>query len=230
MLNITWLSHSSFLVQHEKWSLLFDPYFTGNPKAKTEARDVRCTHVFCSHAHEDHSVDVIEIAERNQAPIFAPYELSEYFSAKTKLPVFDLMTGGTVKTEFGRVQLTPAWHSSAREMPEGQNLALGEAAGFLVTIGGKIVYHAGDTALFSDMRLLARQPIDVAFLPIGDYYTMGIDDAVAALDLLCPRLTFPMHYNTTEKIAVDPDEFVGKAAAAGHRVKVLSVGETFSFS
>lgn len=228
MLKITWLSHSCFLVEQDQWQLLFDPYFTGNPTAKTTADRVNCTHVFCSHAHEDHSVDVLEIAERNGASIFAPYELAEHFAAQTKCPVYDLMTGGSVRTDFGRVQLTPALHSSAKEMPSGKNIPLGEAAGFLVTIGSQVIYHAGDTALFSDMRLIGRTPIDVAFLPIGDFYTMGIDDAVVALEFLCPRLALPMHYNTNEKIMVDPHEFASKAAAAGHQVKVLSIGETIT--
>lgn len=228
MLKITWLSHSCFLLEKDRWQLLFDPYLTGNPAAKIKPAQVKCTHVFCSHAHEDHSVDVVEIADRNGAAIFAPYELAEHFAAQTKCRVFDLMTGGSVATDFGRVQLTPAWHSSSREMPSGKNIPLGEAAGFLVNIGAQVVYHAGDTALFSDMRLIGRTTIDVALLPIGDFYTMGINDAVTALDYLCPRLTLPMHYNTNEKIAVDPHEFVQKAAAAGHRAQVLAVGETIS--
>ncbi len=224
-MRITWHSHSCFSVEADSVHLLFDPFLSRNPKARISAESVRCTHIFCSHAHDDHIADAADIARRNRAPLFAPYELAEYFSAQG-LEAIDLMHGGGVETDFGHVKLTPAIHSSAIELGEGKNLAMGNPGGFLVRLSGKRIYHAGDTALFSDMHLIGRDPIDVAMLPVGDFYTMGIDDAVAALDYLCPKLALPMHYNTTEKIRVKPRDFVEKAARAGHHARVLDVEET----
>lgn len=222
-MRITWHSHSCFTFEDDQFVLLFDPYLSGNALARIRSSDVRCTHVFCTHAHEDHVGDALEIAQRNDARIFAPFELAEHLAANGAKTV-DLMPGGGIKTDFGHVKMIPAVHSSAREPGEGKNLAMGIPAGFLVRLGESTFYHAGDTALFSDMRLLGE--MDVACLPIGDFYTMGIDDAVTALDYLCPKLALPMHYNTNEKIRADPQEFARKAAAAGHRVRVLAVEES----
>jgi len=193
-----------------------------------KAADVRCDFIFCSHAHEDHTADALEIARNNHAPIVAPYELAEYFAAQGAETV-DLMQGGSASLAFGRVKLTPAIHSSALELGNGRNLPLGEPGGFIVSAEGKKVYHAGDTALFSDMQLIGRAGLDLALLPIGDWYTMGIDDAVDALDLLVPRLAVPMHYNTHDKIRVDPQAFVDRAAARGQAVRVLTPGGSLEF-
>jgi L-ascorbate metabolism protein UlaG (beta-lactamase superfamily) len=224
-MRITWYSHSCFLVEEGPHRLLFDPWLTDNPRAPLAAADVRCTHILCSHAHDDHSKDVIEIAKNCGATIIAPFELAEYFSA-LGLDTIDPMQGGTVPLPFGQVQLTQAIHSSSRELPEGENAAMGIAAGFVVTLGKRRLYFAGDTALFSDMRLIGRKTLDVAFLPIGDWYTMGTEDALVALDYLCPSVTLPMHFNTSEKILADPQAFARRAAEAGHRVSVLEVNQS----
>lgn len=224
-MRITWLSHSCFLIESGPHRLLVDPYLTGNPRAPVAASEMRCTHVLCTHAHEDHLGDSLQIAQANQAPIIAAYELAEYLSAHGARTI-DLMPGGSAHLEFGQVQLTPAIHSCALEQPKGANLPLGIACGLLLTVDGKRIYHAGDTALFSDLRLIGRHQIDVACVPVGDWYTMGIDDAVLALEYLCPELTLPMHYGTNNKIAADPHAFARKAAEAGHRVRVLAPGES----
>lgn len=208
--------------------LLFDPFLNANPVAPIRAADVRCDFVLCSHAHDDHMADALEIAQANQATIIASYELAEYFSSLGAQTI-DLMPGGSAACAFGRVKQTPAVHSSSLELGDGRTQAMGIAAGFVVTIEGKKIYHAGDTALFGDMQYIGREGLDLALLPIGDWYTMGIADAVGALDLLRPRLCLPMHYNTHEKIRVDPQAFVALAAAAGHAVKVLSPGESLEF-
>jgi L-ascorbate metabolism protein UlaG (beta-lactamase superfamily) len=227
-MRLTWFGHSCFLLEAGTYQLLFDPWLNQNPVSPVKAADVRCDFIFCSHAHEDHTADALEIARNNHAPIVAPYELAEYFAAQGAKTV-DLMQGGSANLAFGRVKLTPAIHSSALELGNGRNLPLGEPGGFIVSAEGKKVYHAGDTALFSDMQLVGRAGLDLALLPIGDWYTMGIDDAVDALDLLVPRLAVPMHYNTHDKIRVDPQAFVGRAAARGHAVHVLKPGGSLEF-
>lgn len=225
-MRVTWYSHSCFLVESGPFGLLFDPYFTGNPSAPIQARDVRCTHVFCSHAHVDHLGDAVDLSRANDAPVVTGYELAEHLAAQG-VKTIDLMIGGAANLPFGRVKATPALHSCALELEAGKNLPLGVAVGFLVTIDGKRLYHAGDTGLFSDMRLIGRGGLDLAMLPVGDWYTMGIEDAVLALEYLCPAVTLPMHYGTNEKIQTDPHAFAREAAAAGHRVVVLNPGEAF---
>jgi L-ascorbate metabolism protein UlaG (beta-lactamase superfamily) len=227
-MRLTWFGHSCFLLETGTHRLLFDPWLNQNPVSPVKAADVRCDFIFCSHAHEDHTADALEIARNNHAPIVAPYELAEYFAAQGAETV-DLMQGGSASLAFGRVKLTPAIHSSALELGNGRNLPLGEPGGFIVSAEGKKVYHAGDTALFSDMQLIGRAGLDLALLPIGDWYTMGIDDAVDALDLLVPRLAVPMHYNTHDKIRVDPQAFVDRAAARGQAVRVLTPGGSLEF-
>jgi len=227
-MRLTWFGHSCFLLETGAHRLLFDPWLNNNPVAPVKAAEVQCDFIFCSHAHDDHIADALEIARNHHAPIVAPYELAEYFAAQGAATV-DLMQGGSAPLPFGRVKLTPAIHSSALELGNGRNLPLGEPGGFIVSVGDKKLYHAGDTALFSDMRLIGRAGLDVALLPIGDWYTMGIDDAVDALDLLTPRLALPMHYNTHDKIRVDPQAFVALAAARGHTVRLLEPGGWLEF-
>jgi L-ascorbate metabolism protein UlaG (beta-lactamase superfamily) len=227
-MRLTWFGHSCFLLETGTHRLLFDPWLNTNPVSPVKAADVRCDFIFCSHAHEDHTEDALEIARNNHAPIIAPYELAEYFAAQGATTI-DPMQGGSAVLPFGRVKLTLAIHSSSLELGNGRNLPLGEPAGFVVSVEGRKIYHAGDTALFSDMRLIGHIGLDLALLPIGDWYTMGIDDAVDALDLLTPRLAVPMHFNTHEKIRVDPQAFVTRASARGHTVSVLKPGSTLEF-
>lgn len=225
---LTWFGHSCFLLDTGAHRLLFDPWLNTNPVAPVKAADVRCDFIFCTHAHEDHSADVLEIARANRATVIAPYELAEYFASKGATTI-DLLHGGSASLPFGRVKLTPALHSSSLELGEGRNLPLGEPGGFIVTAADKTIYHAGDTALFSDMRLIGRTRLDLALLPIGDWYTMGIVDAVDSLDYLTPKLAVPMHYNTSDKIRVDPQAFVTRAAARGHTVRLLEPGGSLEF-
>ena len=227
-MRLTWFGHSCFLLETGTHRLLFDPWLNNNPVSPVKAAKVQCDFIFCSHAHDDHIADALEIARNNRAPIVAPYELAEYFAAQGAATI-DLMQGGSASLPFGRVKLTPAIHSSSLELGEGRNLPLGEPGGFIVTAGGKKLYHAGDTALFSDMQLIGRTGLDVALIPIGDWYTTGIDDAVDALDLLAPKLAVPMHYNTHDKIRVDPQVFVTQAAARGHVVRLLEPGGSLEF-
>jgi L-ascorbate metabolism protein UlaG (beta-lactamase superfamily) len=227
-MRLTSYGHSCFRLEVSGTRLVFDPYLTENPHRRTELADVPCDYVLCTHAHLDHSCDALALARLHRATIVAPYELAEYFGAQG-VPTIDLMPGGGVTLPWGRIEMTPAIHSSSIEQADGKNIAMGVASGLVVRADGKSLYHAGDTALFSDMSLIGRRGLDVALVPIGDFYTMGPDDAVAALDLLRPRLAVPIHYNTNDKIRQDPHAFAAKAATAGHQVRVLSAGQTLDF-
>ena len=176
-MRLTSFGHACFLVEFAGQRFVFDPYLKENPHGRVELARVPCDFVLCSHAHEDHIADALELAKLHRATIVAPYELAEYFGALGALTL-DLMPGGGVNFPWGRIQMTPAIHSSALEKPGGENIAMGAPCGYLVRAGGQSVYHAGDTALFGDMALIGRGGLDLALVPIGDRYTMGPADAV----------------------------------------------------
>lgn len=224
-MRLTYFGHSAFLLEIANTRLLFDPYLRNNPHGAVDPATVPCDLVICSHAHEDHVGDALELARLHHAKIVAPYELAEHFAAQGASTI-DLMPGGGVNLPWGRLEMTPALHSSALELGGGKTKSMGVASGCVVRAGGRSLYHAGDTALFGDMRLIGRHGLDVALLPIGDFYTMGPADAVEALHLLRPRLAIPMHYNSNEKIRVDPQLFAVEARRTGHPVRVMAPGET----
>jgi L-ascorbate metabolism protein UlaG (beta-lactamase superfamily) len=222
---LTSFGHSCFLVEGGGVRLVFDPWLTDNPHGPTDPATVSCNFVLCSHAHGDHIADALNLARLHRATIVAPFELAEYFAAQEATTI-DLMPGGGMNFPWGRLQMTPAIHSSSIELPNGENRAMGVASGYVVRLADRTLYHAGDTALFGDMALIGRHKLDLALIPIGDFYTMGPDDALEALNLLHPRLAVPMHYNTHEKIRIDADAFAARAAAAGHEVRLLRQGES----
>jgi L-ascorbate metabolism protein UlaG (beta-lactamase superfamily) len=205
--------------------IVFDPYFSENPHRAVDPHTVRCDYILCSHAHDDHIHDALALARAHRAKIVASYELALHFE-RLGVATIDLMPGGCVDLPWGRIRMTPAIHSSSLELPDGTTRACGVACGFVVHAGRRAIYHAGDTALFSDMSLIGRHGLDVALIPIGDYYTMGPEDALEALRLLRPKLAVPTHYNTNEKIRQDPQAFAAVAATAGHSVRVMNAGDT----
>jgi L-ascorbate metabolism protein UlaG (beta-lactamase superfamily) len=223
-MRITYHGHSCFLIETAGHRLLVDPFISGNPLATARADSIECDFILLSHGHDDHTLDALPIAKRCGATIIAAFELAEYLGAQGA-KVHDMNPGGARDFPFGRVKLTPAIHSSSTG--GGLNpVYLGQPCGLLLKADGRTLYHAGDTALFSDMQLIGRGGIDLAMLPIGDNYTMGIDDAVDALGFLKPALAVPMHYNTFPPIQVDASRFVAQAAAAGFKARAMAVGET----
>ena len=225
-MKITYLAHSCFLVEAAKARLIIDPYLTGSPLAPLKASDVTADFILCSHGHEDHTGDALGIAKRCGAIIIANYEIAEYFGAKGA-KTHGLNPGGASSFPFGRVKLTIAHHSSS--VDAGLNpVYLGNPCGILLQADGRTIYHAGDTALFLDMELIGRTGLDLAMVPIGDNYTMGVEDAAMALDLLKPKVAVPMHFNTWPIIAADADRFAKLASGAGHPVKVLKPGESMT--
>jgi len=186
-------------------------------------------YVLLTHGHGDHLGDGIEIAKANNATIIAPFELASY-CGKQGVQVHPMHIGGGHDFPFGRVKLTIAHHGSGADLG-GDSLAyMGNPCGFLVTMDGKTLYHAGDTGLFLDMKLIGeRAKIDVALLPIGDNFTMGAEDAVTAASFLRPEVTIPMHFNTFDVIEADPYAFQQSAETAGHKVVVLDFGGSFEF-
>lgn len=222
-MKLTYFGHSAFLLEIAGQRLAFDPYLRRNPHGAVDPASVPCEYVLVSHAHDDHLGDALELSRLHGATIAAPYELAEHLAAQGA-KTLDLMPGGGVTLPWGRIEMTPAIHGSALEFGDGKTQSIGPASGYVVRAGGRAVYHAGDTALFSDMQLIARRGLDVALIPIGDFYTMGPDDALTALDFLRPRLAIPMHFNSNDRTRADAPAFAAAAARAGHNVRVLAAG------
>ena len=225
-MDLTYLSHSCFLLETSTHRLIIDPFLTGNPLAEVTADEIECDFILVSHGHEDHLGDAVKISQRTGATIIANFEVAMICTQRGAKKVHPMNPGGGWDFPFGRVKMTVAHHSSSNQTPDGF-LYLGNPCGLLMVADGKTVYHAGDTALFGDMKLIGElNPIDVALLPIGDNFTMGPDDAAMAAKFLGAGLSIPMHYNTFDLIKVDPLRFVQRVEANGQRARVLEIGES----
>ncbi len=227
MATLTYFGHSAFSLETDGHRIVIDPFFTGNPLAPIKADEVKCNYIIISHGHGDHIGDAISIAKRNKTTVIANYEIATWCGSQG-VNAHAMHIGGSHAFPFGRVKLTIAHHGSGYQTDKGF-LYMGNPAGILLFVEGKTIYHAGDTALFYDMKLIGEMnPIDLALLPIGDNFTMGIDDAVKAVELLNPKLVMPMHYKTFDVIDADPNLFVQKVKAKGFEAKVISFGATLT--
>lgn len=227
-MKVTYHGHACFSVEGDGHALIIDPFLTGNPLADIGPSDVKVDAVLLSHGHGDHVGDAKEIAEKNNAVIVAPFELAMYFGAKG-LNVHPMHLGGSHQFGFGKVKLTLAFHGSGIE-ENGQMIYAGNPCGFLITMGDKTFYHAGDTGLFGDMQIIGnRHKIDVAALPIGDNFTMGPDDAVQAAQWVKAKTVIPMHYDTFDLIKQDAQAFANEIKQAGMDTAILKPGQSFEF-
>jgi len=207
-MKIKYLGHAAILIETKSFKALIDPFLSGNPQYIESRSDIEgITHIFITHAHGDHIGDTEKIALNNDSLIICNAELGSILYQKNrKLKIHTMHIGGSYSFPFGRVKMTPAVHGSGYH--EGKTIIDGgNPAGFLVDIDGKKVYHAGDTGLTYDMKLLEDEKIDIAFLPIGGNYTMDISDAVKSVNFIKPQITVPIHYNTFPVIQANPLEF-----------------------
>lgn len=209
---LTYYGQSTFMLAHGETRLLIDPYLTGNPWKVAKAEDIDAQYILVSHAHGDHIVDAVPIARRTGAKVISTAEITRMLVSQGVTNVHPMSIGGKWNFEFGSVKVTNAVH--------GSGIAGGQAAGFIINFFGKVVYFAGDTALFGDMAYIGRANLDYALLPIGDNYTMGPEDATEAVGLLKPRKVIPMHYDTNPLIKQDPEKF-RKMVETTHKIPVL---------
>jgi L-ascorbate metabolism protein UlaG (beta-lactamase superfamily) len=229
-LAITWFGHSTFVLTTPGGKrIVFDPWLTGNPKAPAGAKIDKADVICLTHGHSDHSGDVVAVARATGAPLVAVFELANWFQGKGLKDVIGMGVGGTVEVKGLTISMTPAVHTSSIE-EDGAVHYVGLATGFVVRMeDGRAIYFAGDTALFGDMRLIKDlYAPEIAFLPIGDHYTMDPVAAAKACELLGVRQVVPMHYGTFPALTGSPDALKALVAPSGIDVLVLKPGETAS--
>jgi len=221
-MEIRFLGHAAFELSDGDTSVLVDPFLTGNPKAAAQADDLSPTTILLTHGHADHIGDSVAIAKRAGAPVVAITELAGEIGEEG-VDVRDPNLGGTVEFDWGWVRLVPAWHTSTT--PKG---TINTPAGMVISVGGKTIYHLGDTALFSDLQLVGkRDRVDVALMCIGGHYTMDRFDAVVAAGFVGADTVIPCHYDTFPPIETDAEAFKSDVQNAGtSEVVVLAPGET----
>ncbi|MCM2369042.1 metal-dependent hydrolase [Aporhodopirellula aestuarii] len=226
---LTWLSHATWLIEVDSHRVLLDPFLNDNPTAEVTADSLdSISHVLVSHGHSDHIADAESIARKNQSTIISNFEIAQWFTAKgfgqDDLPEpIGMNTGGQIQLPFGNLKMVPALHSSS--LPDGSYG--GNPIGFVLSSGKQSVYFACDTAYYTDMRHYAHG-VDVAILPIGDLYTMGIDDSIQAIRVIEPRIALPTHYGTWPPIAQNPNAWARKVRENTiSKPIVLGIGERY---
>lgn len=221
-MKLRYFSHSSFQITTDAGQIiLIDPFLDDNPTAPVASADVGADFIVLTHAHGDHVGDAFKIATRTKALFICVNELANYCIDKG-FSAHNMHIGGSYEFPFGRLKFTIAHHGSMTP----DNTYGGEPAGVVLTIDGKSLYHTGDTGIFYDMKLIGEMtPLDYMLLPIGDNFTMGIRDAVKAVELADPGVAIPMHYNTFPIIAADPLEFKKQVEAIGKKAVVMTYGE-----
>lgn len=222
-MKLTYFGHACFSVEAGGKTLLFDPFISPNPLASSiDIAKLHADFILVSHGHADHVADVVSIAQRTGATVIAPFEVGSWFENKGVKNVQGMNHGGAARMNFGRVKLTSAIHSSS--MPDGSYG--GNPCGFLIESDGGNFYYSGDTALTLDMKLIAEQTqLRFGVFPIGDFFTMGIEDAVRAATFVGVNKFVGVHYDTFPPIKLDRDAAFAAARAAGKELVLPAIGE-----
>ena len=219
-ITLTFFGHAGFLLEDGNHAVAIDPFLTGNPVATMVPEDIKCQAIVLTHGHADHFGDTVTIAKANNATVYGAFEICEYLSEQG-LTCEPGNPGGKINGPFGWVAFTQAFHSSSYN---GQYM--GMPCGAVVHLGGKTVYHLGDTGLFGDMKLIGEiyKP-EIALMPIGDRFTMGAELATMAAEMIRPKVAIPMHYATWPLLAPDATGFEPK----GIEVKIMTAGESWEY-
>lgn len=223
-MNITYYGHSCFGVEINGRHLLFDPFISPNElAAHIDLSTIRADYILISHGHHDHIADAEALAKRTGARVICNIEICNWLNARGVINIHPMNTGGKVKLDFGHVKCVAAVHSSG--LPDGSYG--GSAMGFVVESSEGNFYYAGDTALTYDMKLIGNyRKVNFAFLPIGDNFTMGVDNAIIACDFIDCNNVIGMHYDTFGAIKIDKQEAVAKFVRSGKKLTLLEIGET----
>ena len=236
-MDIRWIGHACFVLSEGSATVVVDPFFApNNPAATVTADEVDATHILVTHGHADHIADAVGLGRRTGAHCVSLVEVANWLDAQGMKEVSDPNLGGTVEFEWGWVKLVQAFHTNTipgspdAPFSAESGVVIGPPSGLVVKIGGKTVYHLGDTCLFGDLRLIAeRTPVDVALIPIGGHYTMDRHDAVVAAELIGAGTVIPMHYNTFPPIETDAEQFKADVESrTSSKVVILEPGESFS--
>ncbi|TQS76260.1 metal-dependent hydrolase [Ornithinibacillus gellani] len=223
-MKVSYHGHSVVAIETNQMNLLIDPFLSGNEACDLDPASVKADVILLTHGHNDHVGDTVEIAKRNHSLVIALNELAVYLGQQG-LKTHGMNIGGAYTFDFGTVKFTQAFHSSSYEEPDGTFVYTGMPGGILLTIEGKTIYHVGDTGLFSDLKLIGEQnDIDLAFVPIGDNFTMGPEDALIAADWIGAKMVVPVHYNTFPVIKQDPEAFASRVKTG--EGKVMKIGDT----
>ena len=225
---LTWYGHAAWGLKTSGYTVLVDPFFSGNPAATLQASQAQADFILVTHGHGDHVGDSVQIAERTGALVISNAEIAGWMRKQGVENTHAQHLGGGYHHPFGYLKLTFALHGSA--LPDGSNG--GNPAGLLITtLGGKNIYLAGDTGLFGDMALIGEEGLDAAVLPIGDNFTMGPEDALRAVRLLRPKVVIPMHYSTWGVIQQDAAAWVERVnRETSVRALLLQPGESYTLS
>jgi L-ascorbate metabolism protein UlaG (beta-lactamase superfamily) len=225
-MNITYYGHSCFGVEINEKKIVFDPFITPNELSKNiDVNSIQADYILISHGHADHIADAVFIAQRTNATVICNYEIGVWLEKKGVENIHSMNIGGKVKLDFGNVKCVVAQHSSG--LPDGTYG--GNPMGFVIESNRGNFYYAGDTALTYDMKLIGNyRAIDFAFLPIGDNYTMGVDNAIIACDFIQCNQIIGMHYDTFESIKINKTEAISKFERAGKKLNLMAIGETLA--
>jgi len=221
---VSYHGHAVVRVVTDNHTILIDPFISGNEACDLDANTVQADVILLTHGHNDHVGDTLEIAKRNNSLVVAPNELANYLSTKG-LNTHPMHIGGAHEFDFGRVKLTQAFHGSSYTEEDGTVIYGGMPAGILLTVEDKTIYHVGDTALFTDLKMYGEMnDIAVAFIPIGDNFTMGPEDALVATDWINAKISVPIHYDTFPVIKQDPKAWAEQVKTGEGRV--MAIGDT----
>lgn len=224
-MKLTYYGHSACLLESETHRVLIDPFLKDNPLASIAPDQVKCDYIVLTHGHFDHIGDTVEIAKANDATVIAIFELA-FWLEKKGCKIHPMGVGGLAEFPFGSVKFVNAMHSSGIVEEDGTVIYLGAAAGAIVKMENQLVYHMGDTGLFSDLKMIGEMhKISLALVPIGDNFTMGIHDAIEAVGWIQPKRVVPIHYNTFPYIEVDPQKFAEGVQELGVQSLVMSPGD-----
>jgi len=229
-MKLSFHGQSTICFESNDKKVIVDPFISGNDKSDLDEQTLDVDYIILTHGHGDHFGDVVELANRNHATVIGSAEVQGYLTTYHGIEhAHGMNIGGKYQFDFGTVKFVQAFHSSSYTNEDGIPVYLGMPMGVIIEAEGKTIYHAGDTGLFSDMKLIAeRHPVDVCFIPIGDNFTMGIEDASYAInEFIKPKISVPIHYNTFPLIEQDPQKF--KEAVSQGEVQILQPGDEVTF-